>query len=378
MRLAKMLEHLRGIAPEHLAEPWDKVGLQIGDLEQHVRRGLLCIDLTEPVLAEAVADRVDLIVAYHPPIFEPMANFRGEDWKGRLVRDVIRRGIAVYSSHTALDAAPDGLNDWLAQSVGDGTVKPIQATLGNGLDARFKIVTFIPPDQANVVRTHLAAAGAGQIGDYSKCSFNVEGVGTFYGGDSTRPTIGRRGRVEHVGEIRLEMICPVSDLAAVIETLRRVHPYEEPAFDVYPLSLPPAAGLERAGQGRVVELASAMSLNSLVDRISRRLGSTTLRVAVPPKRRRGVRRLGLCAGAGGSLLREAGAIDTFFTGEMRHHDVLDAVQRGITVILAGHTQTERPFLAEYRRRLIRRGGTGVSWRISRSDRAVLKSVKRDG
>jgi len=366
MRLQLVLEILRTLAPEHLAEPWDKPGLQLGDPAWRVRRAMLCIDLTEPVLAEAVGSKVDLIVAYHPPIFQPIEAVTSLDARQRIILTAARRRIALYSPHTALDAAKGGVNDWLADGLGQGTTRPIRPASGpNGV--RYKLVVFVPPDHADTLRTALAAAGAGKIGDYEQCSFAVGGEGTFRGGPDTQPTIGRRGRFERVPELRMEMICPANCLAAAIAALREVHPYEEPAFDLYRLEPPPGDTGASAGQGRIVSLDTPVSLSTLVERIKKRLGVPQLEVAAPTGRRR-ISRIGLCAGAGGSLLGEAGDIDAFFTGEMRHHDVLAAKAAGTAVILAGHTQTERPYLKAYRRRIIAAGGKGIHWAISRADR----------
>lgn len=364
MRLEHVLELLRGLAPESLAEPWDRVGLQVGDPTWPVRRAMLCIDLTDAVLAEAQLQRVDLVVAYHPPIFHPLSALTAGDPKQRLILAAARARLAIYSPHTALDAAPEGVNDWLCAAVGAGEATAIRpARSGGGCD--LKLVTFVPPEAVAPVRDAMAVAGAGRIGAYERCSFGLDGEGTFHGGRGTSPAVGRRGRLETVAERRLEMACPVGALDRVVAALRAVHPYEEPAFDIYRLEPPPDAS--RAGQGRRVTLARAVPLATLARRVRRHLGGVKLDVAAPPKSRQ-VRTVGLCAGAGGSLLSEAGAVDAFITGEMRHHDVLAASQAGTAVLLAGHTQTERPYLRVYRERLRRAGGRDVAWLLSRRDR----------
>ncbi len=372
------MDVLEGLAPPGLAEPWDKVGLHVGDSRhpggrgQNVRRGLLCIDLTEGVLAEAKRVKADLVVAYHPPIFEPLDRVTTEAVKSRIVYEAVRAGIAVYSPHTALDAAEGGVNDWLAEGLGKGEVRPIRPA---SIDGGYKLTVFVPPDAADRVRAALAAAGAGVIGDYTQCSFTSAGEGTFLGGKSTNPAVGRSGRLERVIEFRLETVCPGARIGAAIDAIRATHPYEEPAYDVYPL----AEGQSHEGQGRVVTLDRAISLDELVRRIKRRTGVKHVEVAKATGGGR-VRTVGLCAGAGGSLLDEvgppaaAGAMDAFFTGEMRHHGVLDAVARGIHVVLVGHTQTERPYLKVYRRRIIAAGADKVEWSVSRADKPPSRLV----
>lgn len=388
MRLADVVDVLRNLAPEGLAEPWDKVGLQLGDPAWDVSRALLCIDLTEAVLREAIEYGAQLIVAYHPPIFEPIARITSDTWKGRIVLECARRGIAIYSPHTALDAAAAGVNDWLAECVlpgvmhavgpdatkgqiaRGGAIRPIRPS-ASGSDARpYKLVTFVPGEHLDRVRQELSNAGAGHIGDYSECAFVVDGEGMFRGGESTNPVVGKRGQLERVAEKRIEMIFPPGRLGEVVAALMKAHPYEEPAFDLTRLELPPSSGGEGVGQGRVVTLEEGMEAEELVERVRRHLGAAWLEVAKPQAAEgRPVARVAFCAGAGGSLLKEAGRVDAFVTGEMRHHDVLEAVARGTTVILAGHTGTERPYLPVYRERLVAQGGEAVAWRVSEADRA---------
>jgi dinuclear metal center YbgI/SA1388 family protein len=385
MKLKQLLDALRTIAPERLAEPWDKVGLQIGDEAWRVRRGMLCIDLTEPVLAEAVELGAQLIVAYHPPVFQPLERVVAEDWKGRIVLEAARRRIAVYSPHTALDAAAAGVNDWLCESILPGLLQAVGPAGDKGATARggsvrairpskpakdrrpYKLVTFVPPEHLDRLRSELAATGAGQIGDYSECAFVVDGEGSFRGGESTNPTVGQRGRLERVAEKRIEMIVPPGRISEAVAALMKAHPYEEPAFDLIRLDLPPSTGGEGVGQGRVVTLDRPIPLPTLVRRVGEHLGGARLDVAMPRDLTH-VARVGFCAGAGGSLLKDAGPIDAFVTGEMRHHDILDAHARGVAVILAGHTQTERPYLPVYRDRIRATTAGEIAWTISNADR----------
>ncbi len=378
MRLDDVLNVLRGLAPEALAEPWDKAGLQVGDPAWPVRRAVLCIDLTLAVLAEAVKLRANLVVAYHPPIFEPLATVTTADWKGRVILEAIRRRIAIYSPHTALDAAAGGLNDWLTEGIGLKDVQAIQASHTSPV-RQLKLVTFIPPKQADRLRAALSDAGAGRIGDYTHCSFNLRGEGTFHGSAKTNPTVGRRGRLERVEEVRMEMVVSPSDLPRVVLALRKHHPYEEPAFDVYPLAVEvavvPGVGTAGPGQGRVGVLEKGVGDRELAGRVRKVLGLERVEVYGAKPQAARVRRVAVCAGAGVSVLRQAADADAWVTGEMRHHDLLDAVQRGKVVVLAGHTETERPYLPVYRRRIIDAGSKAVDWRISRAD-GFAAAVKR--
>ena len=369
--LEQIVSVLETLAPPQLAESWDNTGLLIGPSKRRtVSKIMLTIDLTEAVLAEAVAKKVQMIVAYHPPIFKPLTSLNASDIATRCIESAI----AVYSPHTALDAAEGGVNDWLAEAfdLTEATCSSIEpATEGEAL---CKVVVFVPPDHVEAMRQELSIAGAGRIGDYSECSYELQGSGTFLGGASTHPTVGKAGRLEKVGEVRLEMVCPnVGWLLQEVEAaIGRAHPYEQPAWDLYPLQPRPRLG---RGQGRELNLARPLSLKQAVARIKKHLGLEHLRVAAAEGHRRGavIGQIMLCAGAGGSVFGSHAA-DLYWTGEMRHHDVLAANRRGTSVVLTEHTHSERPYLPTFRRRLSRELGPSVKVLLSRKDTEPLKVV----
>jgi dinuclear metal center YbgI/SA1388 family protein len=379
VKLQRIIDALTALSPLEYAEPWDKVGLQIGDPAQDVKRGLLCIDLTPQVVAEAVAKRASLIVAYHPPIFEPVTNLvtgKRSDWRQRVITELVRRRIAVFTPHTALDAAVDGVNDWLADGLGAGKSTPISPRVASARQPGdlLKLAVFVPVDHADAVRSAMSAAGSGLVGNYTDCSFNVVGEGTFMPLANANPTIGKRGRLERVAEVRVEVICRRDKLAPVIAAMKAAHPYEETAFDLYPLETPPgspgAMNESAVGQGRLVKLDNAVTLDTLVSRVKKRLRVARLDVSMPAgfAKKTPLSSVALCAGAGGSVVKLAeGKAQVYLSGEMRHHDILEAVQRGKIVLLAGHTQTERPYLPTYQRRIEKSVGNGVSWRVSDAD-----------
>lgn len=376
MKLQRIIDALATLSPLEFAEPWDKVGLQIGDASQDVRRALLCIDLTPQVVAEAVARKASLIVAYHPPIFEPIANLvvgKTGDWKQRVVTELIRHRIAVFTPHTALDAAAQGVNDWLAGGLGEGTVVPISPrALSRRTCDLLKLVVFVPIAHADAVRRAMSDAGSGLIGNYTDCSFNVEGEGTFLPLKGAKPAIGKRGRLERVAEIRTEVICTRGKMPAVVAAMKQAHPYEEVAFDLYALENPPDFSPREpaVGQGRLVTLDQPVSLNTLTARIKKHLKVDRLDIAFPAgfSGKTVVSKIALCAGAGASVVKLVEQkSEVYLTGEMRHHDILDAAQRGKIVLLAGHTQTERPYLSTYLSRIKSAVGASVEWRVSEAD-----------
>ncbi len=366
-KLQTVIEALSAIAPLEYAEPWDNVGLLIEPTRpKPVQRILLTIDLTGAVLDEAIHTKAQCIVAYHPPIFDPIKRIGG-----RLAR-LLEEGIAVYSPHTALDAAPGGVNDWLASGLGRGRIEPIQPADVTDDDG-FKIVVFTPTKHVDTMRAALGDAGAGNIGAYVQCSWGVEGTGSFLGDKTTNPAVGKKKQLEHVREVRLEMVCPRSALPYVARAIDEHHPYEEPAWDVYALQPKPAPGV---GQGRLLHLAKWTSLTTLVRRAKKHLGLKQVRLAEAPQHREADALIGsiaVCAGAGGSVLAGQSA-GVYLTGEMRHHDVLTANERGASVILTDHTNTERPYLPVLAERLGEMLNNKIEVHLSSADADPLRIV----
>ncbi len=357
---------MNDIAPPHLAEDWDNVGLLIGRGETPVTTALLTIDVTPAVLDEAVRQACETVIAYHPPIFKPLKRLSGATPVERLTMRLLERGIAVISPHTALDAAPNGLNDWIASGIGNGDVRALVPHGQLPVNEETKLVTFCPVDAVERLRDALAAVGAGRIGGYERCSFMTRGTGTFLGGPGTKPKIGKAGQIEQVDEVRLEMVCPKRVLPLAIETIRQFHPYEEPAIEVHPLSPKP---VRHTGAGRRLTLDQPLSASEIATRLKRHFGVPTVHVALPEGAPEVHARLGISAGSGGSHLEAAAeqGCTLFVTGECRHHDVLGSLARGCGVLVAGHTNTERGFLPELARRLAR-AVDGVTFLLAAEDR----------
>jgi dinuclear metal center YbgI/SA1388 family protein len=363
------------IAPTRLAADWDNVGLLAGDVAWPCRRVLVAVDLTPDVLNEAVSMRADAIVAYHPPVFRPITRMsvtRGTT-EG-LAAEALSRRIGIYSPHTALDAAPGGTNDVLAELCGVRETRPFVASPAAAREC--KVVVFVPPAKTDAVAEAMFAAGAGRIGEYTHCSFRIPGQGTFFGTEETSPTVGRRGRLERVEEIRLEAIAPQSAIPQVVAAIRRSHPYEEPAFDIYPLAPTPS---KNHGQGRIGDLPRPTPLASLAKQLMRRMAAqsrghaTPTNIACIGRRDQRIRRALICVGAAGSLPFEiddpagCGVGDVIVTGEIRHHDALRYLRCGAAAIALGHWTSERPGVAVLAKRL-KTELRGVDVRLSRRDR----------
>jgi dinuclear metal center YbgI/SA1388 family protein len=342
--VADICAYLDRFAPPALAAEWDNVGLLFGDAAAHVQRVLTCLTVTKPVVEEAIADGVQLIVSHHPILFRGVKRLSTATSEGRLLWPLARGGVAVYSPHTAFDDTAGGINDMLARRLGLTAVNPLRP---RDAEPQYKVVVFVPDSDLTKVSDAMFAAGAGVIGQYEQCSFRLSGTGTFFGTDSTNPTVGEKGRREEVSEWRLEVICRGTILSAVLSAMRSAHSYEEPAFDVYPLKPVPGAG----GSGRIGNLPTSVPLRELVATIRRQLAAGPTQVVGDLDRP--VQRVAIACGAAGEFLSDAvkAKADVFLTGEMRFHDYLRAEQEGIALVLPGHYATERPAVEELAHRL---------------------------
>jgi len=360
--LADFCSAMEAISPTALAQSWDNVELIAGDTQATLRRVLLCIDLTGDVIAEGIRDKADVILAYHPPILKPISSLRvpGTGTDAAVFR-CIRSGIAVYSTHTSLDAAEGGTNDVIAHLCGIKTTEPLEY-VDEPKEAEVKVVVFVPGDVVETVADAMFDAGAGQIGDYSRCSYRSVGQGTSFGNETTDPAIGRRGKMEFVDEIRLEAIVPSRALSGVVGAIRRSHPYEEPAFDVYPLKPKPVRGIGRCGK-----LPRPLTLVSLARRLKRATKAANVQIVGSADRT--IERAVVVVGAAGSLPFRASltAQDAIITGEIRHHDALAIRRFGCSAIALGHWASERPALAPLAQR-IEDALPGVATRVSEADR----------
>lgn len=360
------------IAPTWAAAEWDNVGLLAGDARWPLHRILLTIDLTPAVMREAIQSRANAIVAYHPPLFRPVARLTADPARQEAVLvDALAARIAVYSPHTALDAAPGGTNETLAALTGLVDLRPFAAM--SPPRHEHKLVTFVPHDAVERVAAALFAAGAGRIGNYEMCSFRATGHGTFFGSDAANPAIGRKGRLETVDEVRIEVVLPRGRLGTVTEALRRAHPYEEPAFDIYPLQTPPAAGV---GQGRIGRFRSTTALGRLARALAKSACAAAATLVGDSDAL--VRRGFVCAGSAGRLPLEApgepcGPGDVVITGEVSHHAALEYRRRGVCVIALGHWASERPVLAPLASAL-RRRLRAVPVNVSRADAEPVRGV----
>jgi dinuclear metal center YbgI/SA1388 family protein len=334
MNLPALIAALETLAPPAWSESWDNTGLLLGRRTGDVSRVLTCLTLSSDVAAEAVAAGVQLVVTHHPLMFKPVQRITSDTLEGRTMLSLLEAGVAVYSPHTAWDNAPLGINHQLAELCQLQDITPLRPLPGG---SQYKLVTFVPRDSLERVQRALWDAGCGVIGDYRNCSFVLHGTGTFLGGDSTQPAVGEAGRLEHVDEARLDVVCPVERLEAAVAALRAAHPYEEPAFDAYPLHTLPGDG----GAGRCGRLPQPTTLNELARTIRERLPARSLQVAGDPALK--IERVGIACGAAAEFWKDArrAGCEALLTGEARFHTALECRDSGFGLIVAGHYATER-------------------------------------
>ncbi|MDX9872363.1 MAG: Nif3-like dinuclear metal center hexameric protein [Clostridia bacterium] len=333
-----VIEILERFAPKKLAEDWDTgIGLQIGDPSQAVKNIFVSLDLNTEVLQEAVLAQADLLIVHHTPFFKPLQHLRTNEPGAKLITEIVRQGMALYTAHTNLDIAAGGVNDALAQKLGLEQTKVLAVSRRQKL---YKLAVYLPFDYEEKLRTAITRAGAGFIGNYSECTFQVQGMGTFRPQDGADPFIGSLGVLERVEEIRLETIVPEEKLSAVVKAMLQAHPYEEPAYDIYLLENEGRA----AGAGRVGRLPVPLSLREFAGTVKERLGAQHLRYCGEAGRL--ITKVALCGGSGMSYWRQArfhGA-DVLVTADVKYHDAQDALAEGLAVIDAGHYATERPVM----------------------------------
>ena len=352
MKTKELISAFDSFAPPYLANEWDNVGLLVGTPDWSSNKILLTIDLTEAVMQEAISLNINTIVSYHPPIFNPLKSVTNRSFKERIVLDAILHKIAIYSPHTSLDVARGGVNDWIVEGIGVGDVRAIKPFGNLPPDEECKLVTFCPEDKVEELRLSLSSVGCGRIGQYEQCSFATTGTGTFIGNEGTNPTHGKAGELQRVIECKFEMVVSKNSLSLAIQALRQFHPYEEPALEVYELCERPRREM---GVGRRIHLDKPVQLDELSRKLKKHLGIGYVRVA--PAAGKGnrieVQTVGLCAGAGGSVCELAidDGCEVFITGEMTHHQVIAATARGCTVMLTGHTNSERGYLPKLKEQL---------------------------
>ncbi len=338
-QLQQVMEALNRLAPWDLAESWDNVGLQIGRLDQPVSRVMVALDLNEQVIQEGLHCQVDGFVVHHPLLFKPLSKVNLDTPIGRCLEELIKHRLFLIAAHTNVDIASGGLNQFLADSFELTDIKLLDPSTNPSSQRLYKIVVFAPQEYITALRNAMVRAGAGVIGNYSDCSFEVGGSGTFRPCNKATPFIGKPGEVSRVEETRLEMLVSEENLSKVSAAVHDNHPYEEPVIDVYPVQNP-----ARHGMGRTGRLKEPLKLYDFALLAKKKLSAKDIRIT--GERDKIIHTLAICSGSGGSLLNKVlkSKVDAFLTGELSYHDFLLAKDSDLAVIVAGHWATEHGFV----------------------------------
>jgi dinuclear metal center YbgI/SA1388 family protein len=333
------------LAPKRLAESWDNVGLLVGDGKQKINRVMVCLDVPEWVIEEAVSKDVDMIISHHPMIFNGIKRINADTATGRKLIALIKNNISLYCLHTNFDIVAGGLNDIFARDLGFLNSTVIEETYREKL---LKLVVYVPSGHEEDVIGAMCDAGAGYIGKYSSCTFRTSGIGTFEPQEGSKPFIGTQGSLERVEESRVETIVPEKLMNKVVKGMLKAHPYEEAAYDIYETRNEGKV----MGLGRIAELETETTLSIFADNVKTILGADNVRFAGDPNRV--IKKVALLNGSGNKFInaaRFAGA-DVLVTGDTQYHGVLDALELGLCVIDAGHYATEKimmKYIAEFLR-----------------------------
>ena len=331
-KVSDILGIINKLAPPFLAESWDNVGLQTGDPTTDVTAVMVALDPGKAVIEEAVAAGCTLLVTHHPLIFKPLKSISAATPLGKSLHSAIRNNLSVISMHTNYDCATGGLNDVLAARLGLEHCQVLQATANQEL---VKLVVFVPETSLDSLRRSLLPF-AESLGAYRDCSFAAAGQGTFTPQEGAHPTIGTVGTFEQVPEYRLELLLDRERLTQAIKALMSAHPYEEPAFDIYPLA---NTGIQR-GLGRIGRLSSPLPLGEFARQVAGNLYANGVRFVGKPDTI--VSKVALCSGGGISVMRSAvrAGAHVLVTGDVKYHEARDAEDLGIALIDAGHFSTE--------------------------------------
>jgi dinuclear metal center YbgI/SA1388 family protein len=332
MQLKAITQYIETLAPLVYQESYDNAGLIVGNPDDEITGILIALDVTEEVIDEACRQNLNLIVAHHPVIFSGLKKLNGRNYVERSVIKAIRNNISLYAAHTNLDSVHGGVNSKICEKLGLTNCR-ILAPLQNQLK---KLVTFVPQAQAEKVRLAIFEAGAGTIGNYDQCSFNANGTGTFRGNDQSNPFVGKKNELHFEGETRIETIFPKHLQGKIIQALLKAHPYEEVAYDIYPLD----NDWPVVGSGMIGTLPQEMDEPGFLRLVKETFGCTVLKhtqlLGKP------VKTVAVCGGAGSFLLKEAigQQADVFISGDFKYHQFFDAENK-LVIADIGHYESEQ-------------------------------------
>lgn len=332
MKLEEIVSLLESFAPVPYQEPYDNSGLLVGNLQQDIDSALITIDITDEVVDEAIKNNANLIIAHHPVIFSGLKKLTGTSMSERIIIKAVRNNICIYAAHTNLDNIKPGVNMRICEKLGlinCRILSPVKGRLK-------KLVTFVPPSHIEKIRQAVFNAGAGVIGAYDQCSYNTEGYGTFRGSENTNPFVGEKGKLSMEKEIRFETVFPAILQTGIIHALLDTHPYEEVAYDIYPLD----NSYEMVGSGMIGQTSEPVETVNFLKRLKEVFNAGIVRHSALVKDH--ILKVAVCGGSGSFLIPDAirAHADMFITGEIKYHQFFDAEYK---IILAdiGHFESEQ-------------------------------------
>jgi dinuclear metal center YbgI/SA1388 family protein len=332
MTIKEVASILEEFAPLLYQESYDNSGLTIGNSNNNISSVLLTVDVTEEVIDEAINKKANLIIAHHPIIFKGIKSITGKSYVERIVAKAIKNDIAVYAAHTNMDGVWGGVNTKLGEKLGLLNIKILSPKKG---ELR-KLVTFVPDEHSNRVRKAIFDAGAGNIGSYDQCSFNLHGNGSFRASENSNPYKGEKGKLHFEKEIRIETIFPKYLERSIVNALLSTHPYEEVAYDIYPLD----NEFIKAGMGAIGELPENEEEEVFLADLKKMFNLKCIRHSSLLGKK--VKRIAVCGGTGSFLLKNAisSGADAFLTADIKYHEYFDADKK-ILLVDIGHYESEQ-------------------------------------
>ena len=332
MQLSEIIKAIEAFAPLSYQESYDNAGLITGNPAQEITGALICLDSIEEVIDEAIREKCNLVIAHHPIIFSGLKKINGKNYVERTIIKAIKNDIAIYAAHTNLDNVQQGVNFKIAEKLGLKNCSVLEPKSG----LLKKLVTFCPIDKAAEVRDALFKAGAGKIGNYDECSYNLEGIGTFRAGEGTKPFVGEQNIQHQEPETRIETIFPSQLQSTILKALLTSHPYEEVAYDIYPLE----NEYKKVGSGLVGELEEPQDELTFLKNLKPLLKTNCVRyTAVTGKK---IKKVAVCGGSGSFLIKNAisAGADVFVTADLKYHQFFDAEGK-ILLADVGHFESEQ-------------------------------------
>ncbi|MDR1227042.1 MAG: Nif3-like dinuclear metal center hexameric protein [Prevotellaceae bacterium] len=331
MTVSQIASIIEELAPKAYQESYDNTGLCVGSATQEVGGALLCLDVTEEIVHEAIAHKCNLIISHHPVIFGGLKQITGQTEQQRVVRLAIKNDIALYSAHTNIDSVRGGVSEKMADRLALTNRSILIPQKGNLV----KLVTFAPTRHAEKVRSALFEAGAGHIGAYSHCSYNASGTGTFMAGEGAQPFVGKWGELRQEPEERMEVIVPEHLSGKVVSALIKTHPYEEPAFDLVPL----ANVNPNVGFGILGKLPKQMEVNAFLKQVKQVFKCSSIKYSTCTKPI--ISKVAVMSGSGAGFSGAASAVgaDAYVSADFKYHE-LQNINTQLLAIDIGHYESE--------------------------------------